>query len=289
MMIKKILIAGATGFIGSHLVEELLQNKYKISVLKRSFDNTERIDKYASKIDFFDIDLGEMEKAFEKVDLVINLVTDFGRAKDSKTSEIVETNVVFALRMLELAEKNKVKYYFTMDSALSEDVNLYAYTKKVLKSILGKYFVGAVKVFNIRLEYIYGENDDLSKFLPMVIDKLEKNEELDMSSGNQDLDFLYVKDCVGGIGYIIKNVEKYHEDFNELQIGTGKTILLKDLVMLFKHEIGSNSKINFGAVPYRENEQMHSVADISSLGGWKPSYDYKDAIRNIIKNDKLTK
>lgn len=288
-MIKKVLIAGATGFIGSHLVEKLLEDGYKINILKRSFDKTSRIDKFADKVTSFDIDLVNMADAFADVDMVINMVTDFGRTKDSKASDLVETNLVFALKLLELAEENKARYYFTMDSALSEDVNLYAYTKKILKNIVSKYFTGVVKVFDIRLEYVYGEGDDLSKFLPMVMDKLKKNEEINMSPGNQKLDFLYVKDCTDGIAHVIKNVLKYKNSFNELQIGTGQTMLLKDLVNVFKKEIGSSSKINFGAIPYREHEQMSSSADISLLHGWTPKYDCKKAISQIIAFDRLTK
>ena len=54
--IKTILISGATGFLGSNLLKRLVDQNYKVVILKRSFSNTERIDNYLKKIKSYDID-----------------------------------------------------------------------------------------------------------------------------------------------------------------------------------------------------------------------------------------
>lgn len=283
---KKILIAGATGFIGSHLVKKLIQNNFELIILKRSYDKTDRIEKYLNSFKIYDIDKEGIERAFKenKVDMVINLVTNYGRDEQVLVSEIAETNILFGLKLIETAIKGHAKIYFNIDSSLKPEVNLYAYTKKVLKEIIKKYLADKIKIINLQLEYVYGENDDLSKFIPFAIEKLRNNEELKMSKGEQELDFIYVRDCVGAIAHIIKNADKYEKGYEEFEIGTGKTTSLKNFVEAIKKELHSKSKIDFGGIPYRENEQMYSKADIKKLQPWQPKYSMDEAIKKIIFN-----
>lgn len=284
-MIKTVLISGVTGFIGSHLLESLLsEKKFKIVILKRSFSNKKRINRFLRKVKVYNIDKCGIDLPFRenKIDLVINLVTNYGRGNGVKPSDIFETNVIFSLKLIEEAVNAKVKYFFNTDSALAPEINLYAYSKKVFKYLIQNYFADKINIFNLRLEYVYGENDDLSKFIPMAVAKLKNNEELNMTKGEQKLDFIYVKDCVEAITYLIKNSDSYKNNFEEFQIGTGQTKTLKEFIQIIKRELKSKSIINYGAIPYRAYEQMYSKADISKLGGWQPKYRLKDSIRSLL-------
>lgn len=273
-MAKTILLTGATGFIGSHLLEELLTVHHKVVILKRSTSDTSRIRRSLSKVKTYNLDKGGMEKAFRenKVDLVINLVTDYGRRKDVRLSEIAGTNIVFALELAQAATRYNVPAYMNIDTALDPDVNFYAYSKSVLKTILQKFFSDRMKIFNLRLEYVYGEKDDTSKFIPFAISKLKNNEPLEMTGGKQKLDFIYIKDCVSAIAYIVKNDKKFKGRWVPLEIGTGRVMMLKSFINRIKTNLRSSSPITFGAVPYRPNEQMFSRADLSPLRGWKARY-----------------
>lgn len=285
-MIKKILIVGATGFIGSNLVDLLLQKKYELIILKRSFDDIKRIKHLTNQVKLYDIDKIGLDIPFSenKIDLVINLATDFGRNPNTLLSQVFETNVLFGLKLIEVASNNKVNYYFNIDSSLSPKVSLYAYTKSVYKYTLEKYFASKIKICNLKLEYVLGENDDLSKLIPFIISEFRENKAIDISPGEQDLDFIYVKDVVDAFLYIIMNSDsKINYRFTEFEVGTGKTTKLKDLLEMIKKEMKSNSIINYSAISYRENEQMFSKADLSALGGWKPKYNIKQVIKLLIK------
>jgi nucleoside-diphosphate-sugar epimerase len=281
----KILLTGGTGFIGSHLVEALLGADYELVVLKRSFDDTTRIDPFLNRIKTYDTDKQDFDTIFsqEQIDIVINLVTNFGRGKANLPSDIAETNIVYGLKLIEAATTNGVKCFFNVDSALKPEINLYAFTKRAFREIIKKSFSEKIKIMNLRLEQVYGEHDDLFKFIPMAVDKLKRNEDLDMTFGEQQLDLLYIDDCVSAFLFLVDKFQDYPEQFTSFEIGTGKTIKLKDFIEQIKQELGSTSKINYGAVDYRADEQMLSKADLNTMKGWRPTYDFSDGLKRLVK------
>ena len=84
-MPKKILLTGATGFLGSHLLSALLANGHNVVVIKRSTSNLERISKYVSTIKMYDIDTVDLEKIF-KIELVdvVHAATNYSRQKQDE-------------------------------------------------------------------------------------------------------------------------------------------------------------------------------------------------------------
>ncbi|MDR2010196.1 MAG: hypothetical protein LBQ22_06920, partial [Bacteroidales bacterium] len=64
------------------------------------------------------------------------------------------------------------------------------------------------------------------------------------------------------------------------QVGSGETVSIKELMLFLKEQTGSNSLLNFGAIPYRENELMVSKTNIEPLRklGWKPKYTIKEGL-----------
>lgn len=282
---KTVLVAGATGFIGSYLIERLVHDDYDVIVLKRSFDDVSRIERFGDKYKHYNSDKVDFKIIFteNKIDCVINLVTNFGRSSGSQPSDLVETNILYGLRLVEAAIAGGTDCFFNVDSALDPDVSLYAYSKRVFRDILEKYFVEKIKIMNLRLEHVYGENDDLYKFIPMAISKLKKNETLDMSLGEQQIDLIYVRDCVDAFLFLLEKADKIKQRINFFEIGTGQPVVLKDFILMIKDELKSKSIINFGAVPYRDHEQMYSKADLSTMMGWKPKYTTRETIKYLVK------
>jgi len=269
-----ILISGASGFIGSFLTAKLVKEKYPVIILKRSFSNTKRIEAVLKKVKIYNIDKQKLETVFKnnQIDVVVNLAVDHGKSENTSSTNLFETNVSFPLQLIELANQYKVKYYFSIDTLLDPQTNAYADSKSVLRTRLSKLKNLNLKIFNLRLAYVYGENNNLYQFLPYAVKKLRTNQTLKMTSGEQEIDFLNVKDVVRAILYLLDNRNKYKKKFEEFEIGTGKTIKLKKIIKLLKEKLQSKSIIEYGAIPYRKNEQMKLVADPSSLKAWKAKY-----------------
>ena len=84
------------------------------------------------------------------------------------------------------------------------------------------------------------------------------------------------------MGYSVK----FDKGFYNLPIGSGKAISLRNFCSLVKKKTGSKIKLNYGAIPYRENEVMNSVADLSNITkmGWTPKIPLGKAIDMTLED-----
>ncbi|ENN95793.1 NAD-dependent epimerase/dehydratase [Methanocaldococcus villosus KIN24-T80] len=286
-MSKTILLTGATGFLGSHLLESLLKENYNVIILKRSFSNTWRIQHLLDNVIYYDIDKVELEKPFKEnqIDVVIHTATSYGR-KNEKISEIVDTNLMFPLKLLELCTFFNIDTFFNTDTILPKNLNYYVLSKKQFleygKRMCDEY---NLRFINIKLEHMYGPKDDNTKFIPYIIEKILKNEkEIDLTKGEQERDFIYISDVVSAYITVLNKLDNFEKKFYNIEVGVGNPIKIRDLVILIKKLCNSNIKLNFGAIPYRKNEIMKSYANIDFLKslGWEPKISIEEGLKKTI-------
>lgn len=287
-----ILLTGATGFLGSYLLKSFLNNGHKVIALKRSTSNTYRIEVYLNQIILYDIDKTELSDIFKnhKIDIVVNTVTNYGR-KDIKVSSIVDTNLIFGLNLLEESVKANVKAFINTDTLLDRNINVYALSKAQLVDWMQFLSNKNTKMINIKIEHMYGPKDDENKFIYWLKNQLKQNvEKIDLTSGIQKRDFIYIDDIVNAYETIIQNINKL-SNYEEFELGTGNSIEVKEFVKQIVKELNVNqtitTKLNFGALAYRANENMNMEANITKLQnlGWKPQVSIEDGIKKIIKEN----
>ncbi len=288
-----ILIAGTTGFLGSYLLKSFIKNGHEVIGLKRSTSNSYRIEEYLNQIILYDIDKTELSDIFEnhKIDIVVNTVTNYGR-KDTKISSILDTNLMFGLKLLEESVYNNVKAFINTDTFLDRNINAYALSKAQLVDWM-KFLSNSnrTQMINIKIEHMYGPKDDKNKFIYWLINQFKQNvEKIDLTSGIQKRDFVYIEDIVSAYETIIRNIDTLLI-FEEFELGSGNSIEVKEFVKQIVQEINVNktitTKLNFGAIPYRVNENMKMEANIQKLQnlGWKPQVSIEDGIKKTIKEN----
>lgn len=283
-----ILLTGATGFLGSYLLPELIKEGYTIIIFKRSFSDIWRVKSYFSKIKRYDIDKIDIEKVFQdnRVDIIIHLATDYGRKNYNNILEMLEPNIKLPSQLLSLGVKYDVKAFINTDTSTNSRYTLYSAMKKAFIEI-AKFFTAnyEIKFVNIILEYVYGEKDDNNKFIPFLVENILKDKEIKATKGEQKRDFIYVKDVVSAYFAVLDNIANFSESYVEFNVGTGESISLKNLVKIVEKISGKRAKIKWGAIPYRKNEIFDSKVDVSTaqrLLKWKSKTSLEEGLRNMI-------
>ncbi len=287
-MDKCFLVTGATGFLGSHVVKKLLTEGQKVVILKRSFSDTKRLEAELCKVKSYDIDkLDDFADVFQNqhIDVVIHTATCYGRQGEA-VEQIYDVNLNFPLKLLEHSLRFNTDTFFNTDTILSKYLNWYALSKKQFSEI-GQQFahLGKINFIDAKLEHMYGEDDSNTKFVTFMLEALQSNQaELKLTAGEQRRDFIYVDDVVDAYWKIL-TAQGNDKKYRQYELGTGKTISIKELVTLAKAITKSHTKLVFGAIPYRENEIMESKADISGLQaiGWNPQTLIREGLKKMMK------
>lgn len=291
----KVILTGATGFLGSHILKGLFEQA-EVIVLKRSFSKEDKILKYQSKYKSYDIDKISLYEIFEKeskIDAVIHCATDYGRKNDI-VGEIFQSNVVFPLQLLEIATLFNVDTFINTDTFFGKTKSVKGYMQNYILTKnqfldWGKSFAesGKINFINMRLEHIYGENDNDSKFIPLVIQSCLNNvDKIDLTDGEQYRDFIYINDVFSAYLKVLLLSEKL-KGYEEFEIGTGMAVKVKEFVNTIKKITKSKIKLNYGVIPYRQNEIIYSQANTFKLKelGWDCKYDIEKGIETYL--DKL--
>lgn len=289
----KVLVTGATGFLGSHLVTALVRQGHQVIVLKRSFSDTRRLKEVLSSVAVYDLDRSPLSDPFRdhgKLDAVLHAATCYGRGGES-FSEVCEANLAFPLRLLEAACSHETARFINTDTSLERGINAYALSKKQF-SEWGKLAAesGRIRFVNVVLEHFYGPGDDDGKFVTHVIKSCRQGvPELKLTKGEQERDFIYIDDVVSAYLLLLENGSGAGLAFVEYPLGSGQTVSIRALVEMISRLTGSTTQLNFGALPYRQNEAMRSVADIGALErlGWKATTDLAAGLARTIAYQEL--
>ena len=224
-MTKTILLTGATGFLGSHICEQLVEHGYETVILKRKTSNPWRIDSTLNKITVYNIEDIPLSTVFKEnnINTVIHTATNYGR-KGEKSHEVASANVLFPLKILETSIEFNTDTFINTDTVLYENLNYYALTKKHFVDWT-KLYSHQIRIFNLKLEHLYGEKDGSEKFISMVIKSFLNNiERIPLTEGKQLRDFIYVDDVASAYLGIVKISEKFEKKYTEYSVGSGTPI-----------------------------------------------------------------
>lgn len=296
-MKKTVLVTGATGFLGSHLVKALLDDGYRVAILKRSFSKTWRIDDVIDQVISFDIDNCDLHQVFTRLNnvfAIIHTATCYGKNNEGSL-EVFKVNTFFPLQLLDLAANFNIDVFINTDTYFNKgDIPYqglpdYSISKKHFAD-WGKHYAQCRNIYfiNSKLEHIFGGNEDNSKFTSYIIKSCLANvKELALTHGRQLRDFIYVGDIVSAYLKILEQYKRVN-NYQEYELGSGNTVTVREFVETVHKLSQSQTVLNFGAIPYRENEIMFSKASIEQLSllGWNPDYSLEQGLMKTISEYK---
>lgn len=287
-----ILITGASGFLGSALARRLSASDHQVSLLIRKNTNLFRIRELSSfKIGrcASDIEISQFISDMSP-DVVIHTACSYGRNGES-TLQIIDSNIRFGVLILNtLKDLEKKISFINTGTVLSRDVSLYAQTKIQFEEI-GAYIASTsnqnIQFINIKLQHMYGPGDDINKFTSYVINAFKNAvPSLPLTLGEQKRDFIYIDDVVEAYIKVLENLSNLDQT-HQIELGSGVAPRLRDFVETAHKLTHSKTKLLFGEIPYRENDEMCMVANITSLKklGWIPKFDIEAGIKKTIEMD----
>ena len=289
---QSLIITGITGYLGAALAHYFLAKGYKIIGLIRPQSSLQRLEKIKSSIKFYDFESSELRDIVNDnggVCAIIHTATSYGRNSES-LAEIAHINTFLPLRLLEQCGNANVPLFINTGTSLKRSLNSYSLSKAHFVD-WSKLLVKStnVKFININLEHFYGPNDQSYKFTTHVFNSCLNNEEnIDLTVGTQERDFIYIDDVVDAYGLILLNAHNITANFKQIDVGTGKATVIRDLVELIHGVTNSTSHLNFGAIPIRDGEVMHSKADTEYLEniGWNCQFSVEDGIKRMFELEK---
>lgn len=287
-----ILITGSTGTVGKAFVLNLQKSKKNyLCLLVRDVEKAKNFFGNKSNIEY--ISVLEISRIREKsFDMVFHLAAYITSNDDEESmAKLIETNIGFASQLLfNLQYCNGIKLFVNFGTfaeyrfGTSEINNAYLYsaTKSAFKEIL-KYYADKTgySYINIIPYTIYGGKDSSKKVIDYLKESLNSIESVQMTNGEQVLDFIHLDDVVDFLCYLIPNVNKViSKKYKEYFLGTGKGTSIRELASMLEKKYKQKCNVDWGARSYRPRDVMHAVAPIGHLLdiGWKPKILLENSI-----------
>lgn len=307
----KLLVTGADGFIGSHLVEELVKKGYEVRafVYYNSFNDWGWIDALPNEvmehIEVFQGDIRDyhaVKKAMEHVEAVFHLAALIAIPFSYCAPDAyVDTNVKGALNVLQAAKETGVgrvlvtstsEVYGTAQYVPIDEKNPlqaqspYSATKIAADRLAESFYrsfqlpVTIVRPFNT-----YGPRQSARAVIPTIITQLlAGKKEIKLGALTPTRDFNYVKDTVNGFISVYESGETIGEEIN---IATQKEISIGELAQELIRQMNPNAKIVCEEQRLRPeksevNRLLGKNAKITELTGWRPRYSLEEGLKHTI-------
>ena len=301
----KFVITGATSFIGLELTEYLLANGHSVVAVCRP--NSKGLSSIPNGVEIVTsemADYGNLHNEIAQADVFINLAWG-GTGHDGRNVvDVQKENIAYTTAAFFAADKMGCKLFLEAGSQAeygsttkpqSEDspcnpFSEYGKAKLEVKEELFKLSEQMdMKYIHLRIFSMFGENDHPWTLVMSAVDKMLRNEKVDLSPCTQNWNFIYIQDAVRIITTLceiaVENPDFKHEVYN---IASKDTRVLKDFVVRMKELTNSTSELNFGAIIPANlvslqpdmNKTINEVGVISE-------YTFDNVIKIIIKSRKI--
>ena len=300
-MNKSVLVTGAAGFIGSHLVDELINNGNKVIALDNfSTGHRQNLKHVIDKINLVECDIsipGNWQNKFKNIDCVFHLaaLADIVPSIENPNNYF-KSNVDGTFNVIEACRKYNVKKiiysassscygmpknYPTRESAKIDLQYPYALTKYIGENLILHWSkVYSIPAISLRFFNVYGPRSRTSGtygavFGVFLAQKLARKPYTIVGDGSQSRDFTFVSDIVSALIAAAKS-----KVTNEIiNIGSDNTYSINTLVKLLGGDV-----VN---IPKRPGEPDCTWADISKakkLLGWKPKISLENGVKILLEN-----
>lgn len=295
---KKVIVTGCTGYVGSHLIQELIKQGAIVYGISRGKSNSqENIKIFRADI----LNKNEIFRIFKEIQPnAIFHTAAYGVVwGESDICKAIDINIKGVVNLIEAAKCiDKFEMFINTGSEfeygnrgtiLREDMVLkpiseYSSSKAAATIIAHQLCLNyGISIVTLRLFSIYGGIENKNRFIPYIIDSALSNNAVNLTSCEQIRDYVYIDDIVHSYICAYINFDRTNEIIN---ISTMNQVTLKEIVELVKELVNTKFKVNFGALEYRKNEMWKLVGEntkAEKVIGWYPKIDIISGLKKTIK------
>ncbi len=310
----RALVTGGAGFIGTHLIERLLKEKYEVICVDNfTLGKRENVDRFIDnkKYKFYELDIDDNDTFCdalkdEKIDIIYHLAANSDIQKGGKNPNVDYKDTFMTTRgVLELMRRNNIKNLFfsstsaiygnEMDKMLKEDlggllpISYYGGAKFASENFISSYsYMNDFNTMIFRFPNVIGPNLTHGVIYDFV-NKLNNNpKELEiLGDGTQTKPYIYVSDLIDCIMFMTKKIDKGVSIYN---VGVESSTSVTRIADIVCEELGlKNVKYKYtgGNVGWKGDVPKFQY-DLTRIhnAGWKATYTSDEAVRQTVKNIK---
>lgn len=300
---KKVIITGATGFVGANLVRMALEAGAEVDILTRRNSNMWRIKDLLEDINNNTLDLLDYNETTSiissiKPDIIYHLATYGGKPNQDDLCRIIQTNFISTVNLIQACKKVNFELFVNTGSSSEYGIKANPMREYDCPEPINNYGVSKcaatlycqteakkekLPIVTLRLFSPYGNYEESARLIPSVIMACLRGESPRISSPRFVRDFIYIEDVINSYARLINAPDISGQIFN---VGSGKSHSIGEVANIIIGLTGSRVELLTGREQIWPNEPENWQADISKAKhvlGWKPQYDLDQGLRASIK------
>ena len=296
---KKLIITGSSGAVGTSVCEKLIRDGYELicTDIKENSNNKE-IDKITVKIDLRN-KAEIVNQLPHDVDGIIHLAANVRVPQSIKDPSLAKDNLDMTFNLLEFTRETKIQNFLFASSKdvygnfksfySEEDVHIeacespYAASKIGCESLVYAYH----KCFGInflifRISSVYGRYDEFDRLIPIFIRRTKENKDIVVNGANKLLDFVHIDDLADGLTLCLEKFEEVKNRSFNIAYGEGTTLI--KIAELVKNYLGGSNNIITGES--NPGDVVKSISDITKARkafGYRPKIKIEEGIKRTIE------
>lgn len=296
---KKLIITGATGMIGSAIVRESLKQNYDITCLVRASSSRIKNIPQVNHVHIIDCNISDYKtlELKDKFDVFMHLAWDKTSVSGRDDVDCQLKNIEYTMDAVRLAKRCGCNIFIGAGSQAEYGIQKVPLTPElpvnpesgygIAKYTAGKLAEMLCKQIGIRFNWmrilsVYGPNDGDNTLISYVCRELKAGRSPELTKCEQTWDYLHCDDAARAF----LAVAEHGVDGKFYPLGSGRGRRLSDYLEDIKAIINPDIVLGFGKKEYYPHQPMHLVADVSELEkdtGWKSFILFRDGVKCYVK------
>ena len=300
---KRVIITGATGFVGANLARRLLRDGHELHLLVRQGYAPWRIDQLREDVHLHAVDLADQENLERIVgsirpEWIFHLAVHGAYSSQQDVRQIIQTNIVGTVNLVEACAKigfdafvntgSSSEYGFKDHAPLEQewiDPNSYYAVTKASATLFCRYTAHSKRLHipTLRLYSAYGPYEEPTRLMPTLIMRGLRGDLPPLVNPDIARDYVYIADV--DTAYLLAATVQGQESGAVYNVGTGVQTSLRDVVDVARRVMSIDTQPEWGSMLERSWDTNVWVANrhkIQAELGWRPQYTFEQGFQAMV-------